>query len=206
MNCPKCGNEINENQKFCSNCGANLSGKTENNMKAFNTSNQLFYPIIGGACVLALLFAGFSFAIRTNTMTSQPTEIEETEEDNGKAFDSEIARKMQAENHNCVYVTTDYVCFTTHIFKAEPIKNFDKSIQEYDYWLGAKDACESKGHRLPNDDELRSLFSDILGIEVNSGIDVKSEKYSDSNIPTDFEILKKIAPKQEHDNIYLWEN
>ena len=206
MNCPKCGSEISENQKFCSSCGANLTNE-QNNINPLNSTNKLLFPIIGGACVIALIFAGIGYSMKpsTNITDVQPTETEENIEDDGNAFDPEIAKKMTKREHNCVYVSSDGICFTTKIFKAEPIKDFNK-IDKYNYWLGAKDACESKGYRLPNDKELRSLFSDIIGIKVNSGIDVKSEKYSDSNIPTNFGILKKIAPKQEHDNIYLWEN
>ena len=334
MNCPKCGSEISENQKFCSNCGANLENLEENTTENFteeksNMDIKQFFKknlvVIISACVIGLPLIAFGtvkavdyhnkikpfsvssvgnketikFAFKYNPK-NKTTDIEVIEEDvivddwqidiikeiddiptfkiadkdNLKApsikFDSyklvkgkpaitkfkiqnqnfedyvnnkklfqhnqlnvivpmcisfrpedriktkEKYDKLKAKEEqerirreqivsNCVYKTSDGTCFTTKIFKAEPIKDFNK-IDKYNYWLGAKDACESKGYRLPNDKELRSLFSDILGIEIYSGIDVKSEKYSDSNIPTNFEILRKIAPKQEHDNIYLWEN
>ena len=33
MNCPKCGSELNENQKFCTNCGAKINTKTVNSLQ-----------------------------------------------------------------------------------------------------------------------------------------------------------------------------
>ena len=105
---------------------------------------------------------------------------------------------------NCVYKTSDGVCFTTQVFKAKPIKVIGKNY--YNYWLGAKDACESQGYKLPNDNELRSLFSDILGIQINNGTEVKTVKDSYSKIPTNFEIIKAIAPNELYGGLRLWED
>ena len=33
MNCPKCGSELNENQKFCTNCGAKINTKNVNSLQ-----------------------------------------------------------------------------------------------------------------------------------------------------------------------------
>ena len=117
---------------------------------------------------------------------------------------------------NCVYKTSTGVCFTTQVFEVEPIleenpKNPNFPIKNY--WLGAKDTCESQGYKLPNDDELRSLYADILGIEINAGTNVLTEKYSTSTIPTNYEIFKKIAPRGfamystgDWGKVNLWEN
>lgn len=117
---------------------------------------------------------------------------------------------------SCVYKTSNGVCFTTQLFEAEPIKVNVDGKERYDYWLGAKDACESRGYKLPNDDDLRALFQDILGIEIKSGIDIKSYKSkSFTDVPTNYDILKRIAPtgfnsySQGSDKwkfVYLWED
>ena len=108
MNCPKCGSEISENQKFCSSCGANLTNE-QNNINPLNSTNKLLFPIIGGACVIALIFAGIGYSMKpsTNITDVQPTETEENIEDDGNAFDPEIAKKMTKREHNCVYVSSD---------------------------------------------------------------------------------------------------
>ena len=214
MNCPNCGNEINENQKFCSFCGANLTGETNNTTKLFNKNNILLYSIIGGVCFVVLTFAGLGYATKsnTNTDTQQPTEIEENI-DGDTAFDPEIARKTINANNNCVYTTSDYTCFTTQAFKAEPIKE-GENWQNENYWLGAKDACESKGHRLPNDEELRSLFSDIMGINIDSGMEVKTIKYADTKIQDNYDLLRQISPNgfrnydgaRKWDDVIFWED
>ncbi len=33
MNCPKCGSELSENQKFCTNCGAKINTKNVNSLQ-----------------------------------------------------------------------------------------------------------------------------------------------------------------------------
>lgn len=105
---------------------------------------------------------------------------------------------------NCVYQTSNGVCFTTKMFSPY-------ALNSDNYWLGAKDECESKGYRLPNDYELRALFSDIIGITIKSGTNIKSSKSSNTNIPTNYEIIKKISQNGNyntniHKDIYLWEN
>lgn len=40
MNCPNCGNELKDNQKFCTNCRAKLSWEDKSN----ETKNQLNEP------------------------------------------------------------------------------------------------------------------------------------------------------------------
>lgn len=113
---------------------------------------------------------------------------------------------------NCVYKTSDGVCFTTEIFEVDPMRIKIGSFWSANYWLGAKDMCESKGYRLPSDVELRSLFKDIVGFEISKGIDIKTYKYSNSKTPINYNVLKKIAPKgfvsytTSWDNVNLWEN
>ena len=64
MHCPNCGNELNENQKFCSKCGAKISNaksqtETDEITKKYNTLNkkQIFITLftIFIFCVIAIL-------------------------------------------------------------------------------------------------------------------------------------------------------
>ena len=49
-------------------------------------------------------------------------------------------------------------------------------------------------YKLPSDYDLRSLFSDFIGINIKSGIDVKTTKYESSEIPNNYDVAKAIAP------------
>lgn len=107
MNCPKCGNEINDNQKFCSKCGANLTDD-KNYLEKFRDSDSLFYPLIIGAVVVILLFVGIGYAIHSNTQketattnTETLTEDTEEKEEPSTNFDPEIARRaLEEKNRN----------------------------------------------------------------------------------------------------------
>ncbi len=213
MNCPNCGKKFEENQKFCSDCGTSLTEENNNLTNLLNKNKTLIYSIIGSACVIAIIFAGISYTVKLNTNEQQTTETAEEVIDEDMVFDPEIARKTIGAEFNCLYTSSNYTCFTTQAFKAEPIKE-GKDFKDNNYWLGAKDACESKGYRLPNDEELRSLFSDIMGINIDSGMEVKTVKYADSKIPDNYDLLRQIAPKgfddsdgaRKWDNVIFWEN
>ena len=107
MNCPKCGNEINNNQKFCSKCGANLTDD-KNYLEKFRDSDSLFYPLIIGAIIVILLFVGIGYAIHSNTQketattnTETLTEDTEEKEEPSTNFDPEIARRtLEEKNRN----------------------------------------------------------------------------------------------------------
>ena len=62
MHCPNCGNELNENQKFCSKCGANLTDE-KNYLKKFRDSDSLFYHLIRGAVIVILLLVGSGLSV-----------------------------------------------------------------------------------------------------------------------------------------------
>lgn len=105
MNCPKCGNEINDNQKFCSKCGANLTGD-KNYLEKFRDSDSLFYPLIIGAIIVILLLVGIGYVIHSNTQketatTNTETLAEDTEEKEEPStnFDPEIAKRALEEKN-----------------------------------------------------------------------------------------------------------
>ncbi len=208
MNCPKCGKELNENQKFCSECGAKIG---ENDMQEIINIKWLVISIaaialVFGTCILATQNSPSANTSNNNVNNEVVEDTNTDEETTAYTEEPQEVQKPVAPKPNCVYETSDGVCFTTQIFEFEPIKVQTQTSYEYNYWLGAKDACESKGYKLPNDYELRSLFGDILGIEIYSGIDIDTTKFSYTKIPTNYEILKRIAPKKEMYGIYLWEN
>lgn len=105
MNCPKCGNEINDNQKFCSKCGANLTDD-KNYLEKFRDSDSLFYPLIIGAIIVILLLVGIGYAMHSNfhketATTNTETLAEDTEEKEEPStnFDPEIARRALEEKN-----------------------------------------------------------------------------------------------------------
>jgi len=116
---------------------------------------------------------------------------------------------------SCVYKTSDGVCFTTTIFDVEPLLE-GKNLETKNYWLGAKDYCESRGYKLPSDDDLRSLFHDFLKVEINAGMQIKTFKdMNTTDIPLNYDVVKRIAPDEfynykGHDKewkyITFWEN
>ena len=46
MNCPKCGSELNENQKFCTNCGYKIHKEPALPEKALNYSSNHWQKIL----------------------------------------------------------------------------------------------------------------------------------------------------------------
>ena len=166
MNCPKCGKELNENQKFCSECGAKID---ESDMQEIINIKWLVISVaaialVFGTCILATQ-NNTSANTSNNNANNEVVEDTNTDEETTKyAEEPQEEQRPVAPKPNCVYETSDGVCFTTQIFEFEPIKVQTQTSYEYNYWLGAKDACESKGYKLPNDYELRSLFGDIIGI------------------------------------------
>ncbi len=213
MNCPKCGSQINDEQKFCPNCGASLSAEKSSFAKFFNTSHPLFYPIIGGVCVFALVLAGFGYTIKNQGESQQIAEVAENVEEtsnNNVTTDEHVVKRK-----NCVYETSNGVCFTTHVFQVNPIQVAERIwnppnnvLDVYDHWLGAKDACETKGYKLPSDSDLRSLFSDFMGVEVKSGLNINTTKFiNTTDIPNNYDVAKAIAPKgfsTDYQNNAMW--
>ena len=101
MNCPKCGTEINDNQKFCSKCGANLTDDKN------YLEKLLFYTLITGAVVVILLLVWGGCTIyhtyREIATTNTETLTKETEEKEEPStnFDPEIARRaLEEKNRN----------------------------------------------------------------------------------------------------------
>lgn len=223
MYCPNCGNKIEENQKFCSYCGINIQQSLEDDETSEEKLDnfvddtrkhsfmQKHVPFAVGLIALSLIVY-FSYNHFTNNTADnyQAENAEKKVQDISEYGANQEVKEQEKQKplapRNCVYETSDGVCFTTKVFEAEPIKIDHGNYYSYQSWLGSKDACESQGYRLPNDYELRSLFSDIYGINISSGIDIVTKK--DSSVPPakNYEILKKISPLKENRNFLFWEN
>jgi len=216
MNCPNCGNEINENQKFCSNCGqavgdnANLPWIKQHFKEIIIFSLAVFFLVVCGALALN----NNNIPAQTDKTVVADTEVAEdggyeNPEDMGCGDGLEETQQLTNLPRNCIYETSDGVCFTTEVFSPKPLIVGDKG----NYWVGAKEACESQGYKLPSDYDLRSLFSDILSIQVKSGMNIQTTKFmTNSDIPNNYTPAQKIAPKGFHnygtkwDDITLWED
>ena len=60
IKCPKCGEEIEKDSKFCDNCGANIENALNNAEKSFIEENKVPLIIIGAAALLVILFLAIS--------------------------------------------------------------------------------------------------------------------------------------------------
>ena len=204
IKCPKCGNEINVNQKFCSNCGASLNGTDKSWIKThYNT-------VIVSAVIGLLLVCGYVMCIHTNkstqfktTVDTQNVEFEETGSTLIEGADSEdtaedTTQQPTAPKPKCIYETSDGICFTTKEFVPEPLNYHDCTgglttygtsepptaeyqhiginacHDHYDFWAGAMKMCNDWGYKLPSDYELSSLANDLYGTKVSNDINVKS--------------------------------
>ena len=66
MNCPKCGKEIDENQRFCTYCGTKL---TENNKQTNNKKDRKFIVISSIVICLSILLIAIGFVIINSSQT-----------------------------------------------------------------------------------------------------------------------------------------
>ncbi|MEE3350498.1 MAG: zinc-ribbon domain-containing protein [Candidatus Gastranaerophilaceae bacterium] len=228
MNCPNCGKEVNEHQKFCSHCGYNL----ENNQQDLSNNSEkswiektfgmkLNYGLIFGVLFLVIIFSALIISVNkadNNTYTSNQQQNEQTENanpsnENESTEDEEIQEaKQAASKRNCIYETSNGVCFTTKTFKPEPLNYYDctgglttydkvaipaKKYQDigirtcykhYDYWAGAMKQCSDWGYKLPNARELASLAADVYGSAISYETNVKSylpDGHKANTIPLD---------------------
>lgn len=231
MNCPKCGNELNENQKFCSNCGYKNSDDLIS--KIFN-SKEIIIPIVS---VVLILTSCIAIAVHNDTKhfdnnaitenNSNDTETEEMEE----YSEEESPAVKLAPKPKCIYETSDGVCFTTQIFKIEPMHYYDCTgglttynrtnsageetrnygINEcnymYDSWAGANKACKDWGYKLPNTEELDSLAKDIYSAIISD--EPNEFTYLPPNKKVNLSPLKLLSPTYDYDKgrvLELWED
>lgn len=228
MNCPNCGNDVNENQKFCSHCGYNLEDSQQdlsNNSKQSWDEKflgiKLNYGLVLGALFLVIIFSALVLSAKKadiNTYTSNQQQYEQSENanpsnENEPTEDEERQEaKQSAPKRNCIYETSNGVCFTTKTFKPEPLNYYDctgglttydkvavptKKYQDigirtcynhYDYWAGAMNQCNAWGYKLPNARELASLAADVYGSAISYETDVKSylpDGYKANTAPLD---------------------
>ncbi len=102
MNCPNCGNEINENQKFCSSCGTNLENNDNKFLKQIHNFKLFSNPLIITAIIMTIIAGGFVYAINSNTNEKIKTNTENKAEETevySTTFDPDIARKILEETN-----------------------------------------------------------------------------------------------------------
>ena len=95
MFCSKCGNEIQEGEKFCSNCGEPINNTSKKNTKSLKAKNRMII-IIGILCIIIVIFAVFITKIKT----SNDSYIEGTNLSNSKTNSNQkaINKNSTAEN------------------------------------------------------------------------------------------------------------
>lgn len=81
MYCPKCGNEVPEEEKYCGNCGADLEAATEEVSEALETEinpinkkHLIAYAITAGAILLAFIVSLISFFLYSKNNYKSPVE------------------------------------------------------------------------------------------------------------------------------------
>ncbi len=232
MNCPKCGKELNENQKFCSECGAKIG---ESDMQDIINIKWLVISIaaialVFGTCILATQNSPSANTSNNNVNNEVVEDTNTDEETTAYTEEPQEPEKPVAPKPNCVYETSDGVCFTTQLFKATPMHYYDctggwttylrekpacaevnsygisQCYYPHDSWAGAMKACKDWGYQLPNAYELNSLAKDILGTVISNEIDEFSSKAPDKRL--NLVPIEKLKPdiNSKDFNIFLWEN
>lgn len=232
MNCPKCGNEIGENQKFCSNCGH----ATDNNAD-MPWLIQYFKEVIVVALAIFFIFVYGALIINNNNTPVQKNEtvIVHTEAEGIEEYDpgcgDGLEETQQPTNlpQKCIYKTSDGICFTTKIFAPKPLNYYDctggsttynhkaYSSSEYcnmgintcsaqhDYWAGAMKMCHDWGYKLASAEDLTSLVNDIYGVKVSGENGVSSYLQEGKN--PNKAILALLGLKNtDYFSLYLWED
>ena len=222
MNCPKCGTEISEKQKFCGNCGAKID-ESEDKLSWLKNNIAL---VLGSFVLITALIFGIVYLSNSSNYSSTENTANEEITDNNLQEESEEEQYV-APKPNCIYETSDGVCFTTKDFTPKPMDYYDCSggLTSYyeqvaaknelqkigirscyaknDYWAGAMKQCSDWGYRLPNKDELASLASDVYGVVITGKDGVKS--YLREGTKVNREILDKLGMKTER-RYYEYDN
>lgn len=232
MNCPKCGKELNENQKFCTKCGAKIG---ESCMQEIINIKWIVISI----AAIALVFGVCILAIKNNLSanTSNNNVNNEIVEDTDINIDEEATEYTEEQQEpvapkpHCVYETTDGVCFTTQLFKVTPMHYYDctgglttygeektageearnyginQCQAQYDAWAGAVKSCKDWGYKLPSTEELDSLAKDIYSVIVSD------KPYERTYLPPNQDVnitpLRALKPDYDYDHskgVELWED
>lgn len=119
MKCPNCGNEISDNQKYCSNCGALINGESieiNNTKQTTQNSTSPLMNIISFIIVIVLLFCAWKYFVQP---TYFPTDLQEngyTAEFYAKNYLGDFCKENELEvkaieENNGIYVVE---CKTTN--------------------------------------------------------------------------------------------
>ena len=85
MNCPNCGKEVNDNQNFCTTCGAEISSNTKNDIKFFVKYKRLLVTLTSLLLLLLAVFGIYKMIVNIsqsaiNTPASTLAKIDKYQE------------------------------------------------------------------------------------------------------------------------------
>ena len=103
MNCPNCGNEITENQKFCTNCGAKVSNVEDTKEETSQKINKMKNIIKSKTFIISYIFALIVFVCILSTVNNIKKEIsvfKSVQEFNNLKYDKEKLKRLYQEAYN----------------------------------------------------------------------------------------------------------
>lgn len=195
MNCPNCGSELNENQKFCTNCGAKIgnSDMPESINIKWVVISLVAVVLVFGTCIIATQNNNLPVDTKENNeVIEDTTTVDDTTEYPEEEEEEQEPQRPITPKPKCIYETSDGVCFTTQIFKVTPMDYYNCTggwttyeverpageearsygitlcKYKYDNWAGATKMCGDWGYKLPSEYDLTSLAKDIFGINISN--------------------------------------
>ena len=195
--------------------------------------NNKKYILTALLITIAFITSACTSNINNNEVTDNTTEQNIEDISNNTTNEEYIAESEEVKEEytapkNCLYETSDGVCFTTIAFKPEPLNYYEctgglttyrqkepatselakigikNCYSHYDYWAGAMKQCHDWGFRLPNEYELTSLAQDIYGVKVSRKENIMSslpDGHKINTIP-----IKQLYLYIRAFSVHYWEN
>ena len=156
MKCPNCGNEISDNQKYCSNCGALINGESieiNNTKQTTQNSTSPLMNIISFIIVIVLLFCAWKYFVQP---TYFPTDLQEngyTAEFYAKNYLGDFCKENELEvkaieENNGIYVVE---CKTTN--------STLKQLYGSTFYYGYMPMADGKTYKQHSDKTISAVYS-----------------------------------------------
>lgn len=218
MKCPKCGNEVNNNSKFCTKCGYKLNKANEISLQSSSKNNKVIIGIIVGIIAVLIVVIGggtyallngreddnslyetrcglFNFAMETTETT------EETTETTTETTTEETTAEVTTENEEIISVSPES--------NDEEIQNVVSNFYSYGwvmstnnhdpYYVGEYSIYGSPAYNLLGIDYWQEntgvTFDRIYNVEVVSIKKVSDDMY-DVNVCYTYELYN--SEKDKH--------